>query len=97
MTFINDYSRFAWVYPLKAKFEVFMCFKQYVLMVENVSMLWRTSILIGGEYMSKELNAFMPICGIKHQCKMPYTPQQNKIANRKIWSLMEMARCIGKS
>ena len=37
VTFIDDYSRFTWVYPLKAKFEVFMCFKQFVLMAENVS------------------------------------------------------------
>ena len=34
VTFVDD--RFAWVYPLKAKYEVFMCFKHYVLMVENV-------------------------------------------------------------
>ncbi|MCO5555332.1 hypothetical protein L7F22_008878 [Adiantum nelumboides] len=27
VTFIDDYFRHAWVYPLKAKFEVFMCFK----------------------------------------------------------------------
>ena len=37
VTFIDDYSRHAWVYPLKAKSEVFMCFKQFVSMAKNVS------------------------------------------------------------
>ena len=37
VTFIDDFSWHAWVYPLKAKSEVFMCFKNFVLMAENVS------------------------------------------------------------
>jgi len=51
----------------------------------------------GGKYMSKEFNAFLADCGIKHQCKVPYTPQQNGIVERKNRSLMEMARCMVKS
>ena len=37
VTFIDGHSRHAWVYPLKAKSEVFLCFKQFLLMAENVS------------------------------------------------------------
>ena len=37
VNFIDDYSRHAWVYPLKAKSEVFLCFKQFLVMAENVS------------------------------------------------------------
>ena len=37
VTFIDDYSRHAWVYPLKAESEVFLCFKQFVVMAENAS------------------------------------------------------------
>ena len=37
VTFIDDYSRHAWVYPLKAKSDVFMCFKHLGAMAENVS------------------------------------------------------------
>ena len=36
VTFIDDFSWHAWVYPLNAKSKVFMCFKQFVLMAENV-------------------------------------------------------------
>lgn len=35
--------------------------------------------------------------GIKHQCTVPHTPQQNGVAERKKSSLMEMARCMVKS
>ena len=47
--------------------------------------------------MSKEFNAFLAERGIKHQCTVPYTPQQNGVAERKNMSLMEMARCMVKS
>jgi len=48
----------------------------------------------GGEYMSHEFNAFLDSHGIKHQCTVPYTPQQNGVAERKNRSLTEMARCV---
>ena len=76
MTFIDDYSRHAWVYPLKAKSEVFLCFKQFVAMAENASACNVGTLRSdqGEEYMSKEFNAFLAECGIKHQCTVPYTP-----------------------
>ena len=40
---------------------------------------------------------FMAKKGIKHQYKMPCTPQQNGVPERKNKSLMEMARCMLKA
>ncbi|RYA53994.1 hypothetical protein DD596_25980, partial [Enterobacter cloacae complex sp. 4DZ3-28B] len=96
VTFIDDYSRHAWVFPLKAKSEVFMCFKQFPAMAENVSKCTMGTLRSdrGGEYMSHEFNAFLASRGIKHQCTVPYTPQQNGVAERKNRSLTEMARCM---
>ena len=37
VTFIDDYSRHAWVYPMKAKSKVFLCFKFFLCLVENLS------------------------------------------------------------
>ncbi|MCO5601748.1 hypothetical protein L7F22_055873 [Adiantum nelumboides] len=51
----------------------------------------------GGEYMSGTFKDFLGKKGIKHQCTMPYTPQQNGVAKRKNRSLMEMARCMLKA
>ena len=99
MTFIDDYSRHAWEYPLKEKSEVSMCFKHFIAMAENVSGCKVGTLPFdrGGEYMSKEFDAYLAEFGIKHQCAVPYTPQQNGVAERKIRSLMEMARCMVKS
>jgi len=47
--------------------------------------------------MSKEFNAFLADRGIKHQCTVPYTPQQNGVVERKNRCLMEIARCMVKS
>ena len=68
VTFIDDYSRHAWVYPLKAKSEVFLCFKHFVLIAKNVSKCKVGTLRSdkGREYMSKEFNAFLAECGIKH-------------------------------
>ncbi|MCO5571040.1 hypothetical protein L7F22_024771 [Adiantum nelumboides] len=99
VTFIDDFSRFCWVYPLKAKSDVFAVFQHYVSMVENETgckvQTLRTDR--GGEYMSGAFKDFLGKKGIKHQCTMPYTPQQNGVAKRKNRSLMEMARCILKA
>ena len=55
VTFIDDSSRHAWVYPLNMKFEVFSCFKQFVCMVENLSRCKVATLCFdrGGDYMSK--------------------------------------------
>ncbi|MCO5559738.1 hypothetical protein L7F22_013340 [Adiantum nelumboides] len=85
VTFSDDFSRFCWVYPLKAKSDVFAIFHHYVSMVENETgckvQALRTDQ--GGEYMSGAFKEFLGKKGIKHQCTMPYTPQQNGVAERK--------------
>ncbi|MCO5602817.1 hypothetical protein L7F22_056956 [Adiantum nelumboides] len=58
VTFIDDFSRFCWVYPLKEKSDVFAVFQHYVSMVENETgckvQTLRTDR--GGEYMSERKN-----------------------------------------
>ncbi|MCO5609606.1 hypothetical protein L7F22_063836 [Adiantum nelumboides] len=99
VTFIDDFFRFCWVYPLKAKLDVFAIFQHYVSMVENETCCKVQTLRInrGGEYMSGAFKDFLGKKGIKHQCTMPYTPQQNGVAERKNRSLMEMARCMLKA
>ena len=73
--------------------------KQFATMAENLSEN-RVGTLRsdrGGEYMSSEFNVYLAERGIKHQCTVSYTPQQNGVAERKNRSLMEMERCMVKS
>ena len=61
VTFIDDYSRHAWVYPLKSKSEVFLCFKQFVCLAGNLSGCKVDTLRSdrGVEYMSKQFDAFL--------------------------------------
>jgi hypothetical protein len=85
VTFIDDYSRFTWVYFLRSKAEVFSIFQTFVAYVETqfstcVKILRSDS---GGEYMSHAFQSFLQQKGILSQHSCPYTPQQNGVAERK--------------
>ena len=96
LTFIDDYSRFCWVYFLKLKSEVFEQLKIWKALVENQSGN-RINIIRndnGKDYVNKYLQQFCEECGIQMQHSTPYTPHQNGVAERKNRSLKEMATCM---
>ena len=51
----------------------------------------------GGEYVSNELLHICSQSGIQIQHSVPYTPQQNDVAERKNRSLKEMTTCMLES
>ena len=96
VTFIDDFSRFITVYPLKHKDEVFERFKEWKAEVENqlgekVKVLRSDN---GGEYKNKAFKAFAKNCGMKQQFSCPRTPQQNGVAERANRTIMEAARSM---
>jgi hypothetical protein len=48
----------------------------------------------GGEYVSKEFERYCKDAGIVHQFTVPYSPQQNGVAERWNRTLVETARCM---
>src|SRR5258705_12590830 len=48
----------------------------------------------GKEYITKDLQQFFKREGIQYQTTVPYTPQQNGVAERKNRALTEMCRCM---
>ena len=48
----------------------------------------------GTEYTSEKFNKFCEKEGIEHQLIAPYTPQKNKVIERKNRTPMEMTRCL---
>ena len=48
----------------------------------------------GTEFKNYTLDEFLSDEGIKHQYSAPYTPQQNGVAERKNWTLMDAARTM---
>ncbi|GJV88834.1 retrovirus-related pol polyprotein from transposon TNT 1-94 [Tanacetum coccineum] len=96
VSFIDDYSRRCWVYPIKKKSDVFEVFKVYKARVELDSgkkiKCLRTDN--GGEYTGDEFETFCRQEGIKRQFTTAYTPQQNGVAERMNRTLLERARAM---
>jgi hypothetical protein len=94
LTFIDDFSMKTHVYLLKTKGEAFEKCKQYKALPENeichkIKVLWSDN---GGEFVSKEFDAFLAKCGIQWQTSAPYSPQQNGVPERANRTIMECAR-----
>ena len=90
LTFIDDFSRYTWVFFIKKKFV------ELKALVENASGRKIESMRYDnrGEYINSE---FLNICsdsGIKIQHSIPYTPQQNDVVERKNRALKEMTTCM---
>ncbi|GJS83629.1 putative RNA-directed DNA polymerase [Tanacetum coccineum] len=105
ITFIDDYSRYTYVYLIKEKSESLDVFKIFKAEVEN--QLNRKIKIVrsdrGGEYYGKHSDLgqspgpFAIYCqenGIVNQFTMPYTPQQNGVAERRNRTLMDMVRSM---
>ena len=92
ITFIDDCTKYCYVYLLHRKDEALNSFKTYKAEVEN--QLEKKIQVIrsdrGGEYESTAFSDFCAQYGIVHQTTAPYTPQQNGIAERKNRTLREM-------
>ena len=96
VTFIDDFSRFKAVYLLKRKSETFATFKQFKAWAENVTgqKLGCLRDDKGGEYMSREFEAFCIDHGIQRQHSAQNCPQQNGVAERANRTLEEGIRSM---
>jgi transposase InsO family protein len=81
---------------MKAKSEVLSKFKIFKAAMENATgkTIKRLRSDNGGEYTGRQFKAYLNDHGIKHEKTVPYTPQQNGLAERMNRSLVEMARCM---
>jgi histone deacetylase 1/2 len=90
VSFIDDYSKFTWIYLLRRKSEVFQCFldfhklakRQFNRKIRAVQTNW------GGEYQS--LNSFFKHIGVDHNVLCPHAHQQNGSAERKHRHIVEI-------
>ncbi|GJV79575.1 retrotransposon protein, putative, ty1-copia subclass [Tanacetum coccineum] len=96
ITFTDDYSRYGYVYLLKHKHEVFETFKVFKNEVEN--QLGKTIKAIrsdrGGEYISQEFKDYLKANGIVQQLTPLYTPQYNRVSERRNRTLLDMMRSM---
>jgi histone deacetylase 1/2 len=90
VSFIDDFSKFTWIYLLKYKFEVFQKFHEFQSLVER---LFDRKIVVVqsdccGEY--ERLNSFFTKVGITHLVSCPHAHQQNGAAERKHRHIVEV-------
>jgi transposase InsO family protein len=96
LTFIDDFTRFCYVYLLKTKDEAFNYFKTCKAEGENQleRKIKRLRSDRGGEYFS---NVFVEFCvehGIIHERTPPFSPQSNGIAKRKNRTLTDLVNAM---
>ena len=94
LTFIDDRSRYTWVYFIKRKGDVFEYFKEFKTMIEKqiercIKILRSNN---GGEYVSRDFKKYCKENGILQQFIVLHTPQQNGIAEQKNRTIVECAR-----
>jgi transposase InsO family protein len=96
MTFIDDCTRFCYVYLLKTKDEALNYFKAYKAEAENQleRKIKRLRFDRSGEYFSNAFDEFYIGHGIVHESTPPYSPQCNGIAERKNRTLTELVNAM---
>jgi transposase InsO family protein len=91
LVIVDDYSSFTWVFFLKDKSET-----QEVLLKraqnEFDAKVKKIRSNNSTEFKNTQVEDFLDEEGIKHEFSAPYTPQQNRVAERKNRTLIEMAR-----
>ena len=96
LSFIDDKTRYVWVYFLKSKDQVFEKFLDWKAMVERSTGRKLKAIRTdnGGEFTSKELETHLTAEGVRHELTVPKNPEQNGVAERMNRALVETSRSI---
>jgi len=93
---IDDFSRYGYVYLLSHRHEALDVFKHFVAEVET-KLEQRVKTLQtdrGREYLSDMFKGYYEEKGISRYLTIPYTPQQNGVAERKNHTLLDMVRSM---
>ena len=96
VTFIDDYSRYGFVYLMRQKSETFDKFREYEAETEKQLGVHTKQLRFdrGGEYLSGEFKFYLTQEGIVSQLSALGTPQQNGVAERRNRTLLDMVRSM---
>jgi transposase InsO family protein len=96
ITFIDDFSRYRYIYLMRHKSESFEKFKEFLNEVQNqlgkiIKFLWSDR---GGEYLCFEFSDHLKHCGIVPQLTSPGMPKWNDMFERRNQTLLDMVRSM---
>lgn len=95
ITFIDDYSRYLWVYTMAKKDEAFSKIQHFVNLMNNQRQPLKVSALKtdgGSEFVNSKVTALCSKEGMMHYTTAPHSPQQNGVAERMNRTLKEAVR-----
>ena len=89
MLYVDDWSRFSWIYPLHTKDQALSTFIKFQILVEKqfdakIKCLQSDN---GSEF--KVFASFLTKQGIVNQCSCPHIPEQNGDSNEKYDTLLK--------
>lgn len=92
--FVDQHTKYIWLYTLKTKNEVQSIFQKFHPLVEN---FFKTKVISlytdgGGEF--KSLDPYLQSHGIEHLISPPYTPQRVALAERRHRHIIETAKTL---
>lgn len=96
LTFIDDKTRYMWVYVLRRKNQVFEQFLEWKALVKK-STGRKLKVLCtdnGGEYTSTEFERYLRSEGVRHELAVPKTPEQNGVAERMNRTVVETVQSM---
>lgn len=93
---MDDFSRMTWVFLLKFKSDCILHLKIFIQLIQNQFNSSIKTIRSDNdlEFINSQCASFFQSLGIVYQRTCVYTPQQNRVAERKHKNLLEMARAL---
>lgn len=96
ISFIDDYSRYGYIYLMHHKSDALEKFKEYK--AEGKNLIGKTIKTLrfdhGGEYVDLRFQDYMIEHGIQSQLSAPGTPHQNGVSERRNRTLLDMVRSM---
>lgn len=89
ISFVDDFTRYSWIFSLTFKSEAFDTFKRFKVLVEKQFSLPIKALQsdMGGEFLS--FKSFLQQQGVQHRFSCPHTHHQNGVVERKHRHIVE--------
>jgi transposase InsO family protein len=96
LVIIDDYSHFTWMFFLQDKSKTQEVLNKFMRRAQNKfdAKVKKIRSDNSTKFKNTQVEDFLHKEGIKHEFSSPYTPQQNGVAKRKNYTLIEMARTM---